>query len=70
MLKPQNNNRDSCYMITRNMIYILMIMRDAILLDSFLNSKPNLPNESTALVFNIFLYHQMVIIVLMKCILR
>ena len=51
---PQTSNNNTCYMMTRNMIYILTIMRDAILLDSFLNSTPNLPNGSAALVFNIF----------------
>ena len=45
-----------------------MIMRDALLLASFLNSKPKFPNGNTALVFNIFLY-QMEILFLMKCIL-
>ena len=51
------------------MIYILRIMRDALLPTSFFSSKPNLPNGSTALVFNIFLYHQTEILFLMKHIL-
>ena len=48
------------------MIYILRIMGDALLPASFFNSKPNLPNGSIAVVFNIFLYHQTEILFLMK----